>query len=84
MPFEALTFSLNSYLLAILLALAGIGLLRQAFDVRLDPQEPPPVRPRIPVIDHIIGLLRYHMGYFEQLAFVPSNLSHAPSPVSLT
>lgn len=35
--------------------------------VQLDPLEPPPLKPRIPVLGHIMGMIRYHSMYFEKL-----------------
>jgi hypothetical protein len=36
----------------------------------MDPQEPPLLRPWIPFIGHLIGMLQYHQAYFEKLRFV--------------
>ncbi|KAL4747285.1 hypothetical protein BDW72DRAFT_17898 [Aspergillus terricola var. indicus] len=34
----------------------------------LDPREPPEVHSKIPIIGHLLGLLRHGMGYFSQMA----------------
>lgn len=39
----------------------------QAFIPRMDPHEPPLLKPRIPFIGHLIGLLRHQKHYFDIL-----------------
>jgi hypothetical protein len=40
-------------------------LLRHA--LKQDPQEPPVLRPKIPIIGHLLGLGCYRMEYYRQL-----------------
>jgi hypothetical protein len=42
-----------------------------------DPQEPPLVRPKIPLIGHVIGLLRHGTKYYSDVAYV-STKDHSP------
>lgn len=34
---------------------------------RLDPREPPELKPRIPFVGHIIGLFRHQASYYSML-----------------
>lgn len=34
---------------------------------QVDPLEPPPLKPRIPILGHLLGMIRYHTVYFEKL-----------------
>lgn len=65
---DGISALLQGYTPSIILALTAVLLiLRQRLAVQLDPQEPPILKPRIPYIGHIIGLLKYHTAYFDQL-----------------
>ncbi|KAL2061782.1 hypothetical protein VTL71DRAFT_7160 [Oculimacula yallundae] len=59
---------LQGYTPSILLGIAAVVLVCwQRLSVKCDPQEPPLLKPSIPYIGHIIGLLRYNGEYFEKL-----------------
>ncbi len=47
--------------------LSGLLLFRHKADVSLDSQEPPIALSKIPFIGHILGIIRYQIGYFEML-----------------
>jgi hypothetical protein len=70
---------LGGYAPSFVLFLAAIFLLGwQKLQVKNVPQEPPLLKPKIPIIGHLIGLLRYRMEYYHQLAYglvISSNLS---------
>ena len=34
---------------------------------QMDPLEPPQLKPRIPLVGHLIGMLRYHTVYLEMI-----------------
>lgn len=52
----------------LLLFLAAVFvLLRQLFEPRMDPREPPLLRPNIPFIGHLIGMVRNQMEYYAIL-----------------
>lgn len=51
----------------ILAVLAVLLIIRQRLAVQLDPREPPILKPKVPYIGHIIGLLRYHGAFFDKL-----------------
>lgn len=54
----------QGYMLSLYLVAAAIVLLLvQQLDPRMDPQEPPLVRPTIPVIGHLIGMIRHQAEY---------------------
>ncbi|KZL75264.1 prostacyclin synthase [Colletotrichum tofieldiae] len=58
--------STSSYAsLAMLLALAII--VYKFASPEIDEREPPPMKPRIPVIGHLIGMIRHQSGYFGTL-----------------
>jgi hypothetical protein len=54
----------SSLLLGSLLCISGI-LLFHYFVPNVDPHEPPIIRQRIPYFGHVVGLLRYGLGYFD-------------------
>lgn len=65
---DAIGVLLQGYTPSIILAVAAVLLIiRQRLALQLDPREPPILKPRIPYIGHIIGLLRYHTAYFDHL-----------------
>ena len=73
MALEAISsrLSLDGFWSAVLIVVAALGLLLwQRIRIKMDPQEPPLLRPWIPFIGHLIGMLRYHQAYFEKLRFV--------------
>lgn len=43
---------------------------------KFDPREPPLVKPRIPIIGHLIGLIRYQNEYFNRLGYAISELAN--------
>ncbi|KAL4735868.1 cytochrome P450 [Aspergillus similis] len=57
---------LEPFHLLILGALTALGYILS--QQGLDPREPPKVHSKIPIIGHVLGLLRHGMGYFSQLA----------------
>jgi hypothetical protein len=63
--------SLDGYGPAVLVVVAALGLLIwQKAHIKMDPREPPLLRPWIPFVGHLIGMLQYHQRYFEKLRFV--------------
>lgn len=60
---------LNSLWLLLLAAIFLYGRFRLTGDSR-DPREPPEVKPRIPFVGHIIGVLWYRQDYYRQLRYV--------------
>jgi hypothetical protein len=62
--------ALGAYAPSFALVFAAIVLLGwQALQVRLDPREPPLLKPRIPIFGHLIGLARYQTQYHYQLRY---------------
>lgn len=53
----------------VVVVLVLILLILSRFD-HVDPKEPPLARAQIPFIGHLIGMLRYHIMYFELLRYV--------------
>lgn len=59
---------LQGYTFSIILAITAVLLIiRQRLSLQLDPREPPILKPRIPYIGHIIGMIRQHCVYFDEL-----------------
>ena len=54
--------------------LSGLFLLWRKVDVSLDSREPPIALSRLPFFGHILGMIRYQLGYFETLRSVQSNM----------
>jgi len=52
------------------LAAAVVAFLYRFSPARLDPREPPALKATIPLIGHIIGLLRHGIDYFARLRCV--------------
>jgi hypothetical protein len=66
----SLPILLSSYAPSILLAIGAVVLLCwQRLSVQLGPQEPPLLKPTVPYIGHILGLIRYQSGYFDKLKY---------------
>lgn len=42
-------------------------LVFKAIRTDLDPREPPAIKPKPPVIGHLLGLMKYHAMYFKML-----------------
>jgi hypothetical protein len=62
---------LDGYTPSIVLATAAVLLVCWSrLSVRVDPREPPILKPTIPYIGHIIGLFTQQSSYFEKLRFV--------------
>lgn len=59
------------------LTIAGIlalgFLIHKLLFVSIDPREPPVLKPRVPIIGHLLGILQYHGVYLRTLQFVQSN-----------
>ncbi|TVY26205.1 7-alpha-hydroxycholest-4-en-3-one 12-alpha-hydroxylase [Lachnellula hyalina] len=53
--------------IAFVVVLTSLLVLRFLGAKDVDPEEPPVVRPRIPFVGHMIGLLRHHNNYFTLL-----------------
>jgi len=65
---DAFTFFFQGYVTSIILAIfTALLIIRHQLAIQLDPQEPPILKPKIPYIGHIIGLLQYHGAYFDKL-----------------
>jgi hypothetical protein len=65
---ESLKTSLDGYTFTLLLLVAGFLMICwQRMAVRLDPREPPLLKPKIPFIGHLIGILTDQSVYFEKL-----------------
>lgn len=59
---------LDGYTPSIILAAFAILLICwQRLSVNLDPKEPPLLKPTIPYVGHIIGIVRYQIEYFDTL-----------------
>ncbi|KAK1833408.1 cytochrome P450 [Podospora conica] len=54
-------------------AVAILAVLYRFSPARIDPREPPPLKASIPLIGHIIGLLRHGIDYFAILRTAQSN-----------
>jgi hypothetical protein len=68
---DAFSFLLQGYTPSVILTVLGVLLIiRQRLAVQLDPKEPPILKPRVPYIGHIIGLLQYHTAYFDKLKYI--------------
>ena len=39
----------------------------QRLSIKLDPQEPPLLKPKVPYIGHIIGIIQHNIAYFDIL-----------------
>ncbi|KAH8892683.1 cytochrome P450 [Thozetella sp. PMI_491] len=61
----------TTWLLALLGSTATLYLLRRSLATDLDPAEPPLLAPKIPLIGHILGLMRYQNDYFGVLEEKP-------------
>lgn len=57
------TFPLVITTIVVLLGLVLLALVNP----RVGPREPPLLKPRIPFIGHMIGLLRHQAGYYSML-----------------
>ena len=59
---------LDGYGLSVILVASAILLICwQRLSVRLDPQEPPLLKPKVPYIGHIIGIIQHNIAYFDIL-----------------
>jgi hypothetical protein len=58
----------SSLSIGLALLLGFVVLLQRLLTTRLDPQEPPILRPKVPFIGHLIGLLRHQVDYFGILS----------------
>jgi hypothetical protein len=64
----AIRSGLDGYTVSVILGGSLLVLLYwRLFVLRLDPREPPVLRPRLPVIGHILGMLRESHGYWPKL-----------------
>lgn len=71
-PWTALStagWTLGQWILTALAAVI-VAFLYRFSPARLDPREPPALKAAIPLIGHIIGLLRHGIDYFDRLRCV--------------
>jgi hypothetical protein len=57
----------SSWLVAGIFLGAMLLVCLSAFSPRMDPQEPPSIKPGIPFIGHVVGIFRYQVHYFDML-----------------
>lgn len=55
---------------ALALLAAFFILMRRMLSADVAPQEPPLLKPKIPFIGHIIGLMKHEASYFSMLKYV--------------
>lgn len=69
MAFSGIEGSMGGHApLMVLSIVAAVFLLAwRSLRVQMDPLEPPSLKPRIPLIGHLAGMIRYHTVYFEKL-----------------
>jgi len=68
---------LSGYIPSVLLAIGAIVLLCwQRLSVQLEPQEPPLLKPTVPYIGHILGIIRHQSGYFDKLKYTQFSTFH--------
>jgi hypothetical protein len=67
------TTTIGAIALVVALGVYLSGLL----DVKIDPREPPVIRPKIPFIGHIIGMLTDGPHYMKRIAYglAPTSMS---------
>lgn len=53
--------------LIVLSIIAACLLLWHRLRAQMDPLEPPQLKPRIPLVGHLIGMIRYHTVYLEMI-----------------
>ncbi|KAL3430191.1 cytochrome P450 [Aspergillus tetrazonus] len=70
---------LEPFHLLILGAITALGYILSQHG--LDPREPPEVHSKIPIIGHLLGLMRHGMGYFSRIA--AENSSHPIFTINL-
>lgn len=63
-------------LLSIAATLLLSFVLTQFFSPSFDSREPPPLKPRIPFIGHILSLIRYQTDFLVRLSLVVSQFLH--------
>lgn len=71
---------------AVLLALGAVMVYRRGeTKSSLESNEPPLLKSRIPFIGHLIGMLRWQMGYMQMLRYIgpwPQNRGSASQTIS--
>ena len=67
-------------MLTIVVAIPLAVLVRHLISPAYDPREPPVIKPKIPLIGHIISMVTEASGYYQRLLYVPfgSELYLAP------
>ena len=66
--FDIFVDSMGGYSPLTVLFVAAVFLLAwHRLAIHMDPLEPPQLKPRIPLVGHLIGMIRYHTVYFEML-----------------
>jgi hypothetical protein len=69
--YQVLGTLLGGYTPSIIFATAAVLLVCWSrLSVRVDAREPPILKPTIPYVGHIIGLLTHQTSYFEKLRYV--------------
>jgi hypothetical protein len=65
---SSFSFLLDGYTPSLILATTAVLLVSwQKLSVKLDPMEPPLLKPTIPYIGHIIGIFQHATGFFEKI-----------------
>ncbi|KAF6838049.1 prostacyclin synthase [Colletotrichum plurivorum] len=72
---EAMSRQANGYVVAAALLWVLVYGFRQLLLAKVDPREPPVLKPRIPFIGHIVGLLKHQHSYYKIL------LKNASAPI---
>jgi hypothetical protein len=49
-----------------------VSLLFRFASPQIDPREPPAIKPGIPIVGHIVGLIRHGVDYFEAVRYASS------------
>ncbi|KAK2043622.1 cytochrome P450 [Colletotrichum somersetense] len=57
----------SSVFLTFVMLLASAMLLHRFSSPEMDEREPPPMKPRIPIIGHLLGMIWHQSGYFKTL-----------------
>jgi hypothetical protein len=58
---------LYGYTPSILLSATALLLIIWQYLFKLDPREPPLLNPQIPMVGHVIGIIRHNISYFDKI-----------------
>lgn len=75
----------SAFLGTVVALVAGVYLLEGLISSRRGAQEPPYIRPSIPLIGHALGYLRQGTPYFSDVEYgvaKPPTMTIAPIPIS--